>query len=277
MAIPKYGPIPKAVTDYAYHCATKIQRFNLKNPITYQDKIGWLKTYDYSDLKTYCADKLLLHEYSKDIVGKDLCIPVKQVFQSPTDIDNYQIIAPTVFKCNHGSGYNIIIKNQSQVDRSKIKQQLTKWLNDDFAMRHGEVHYHNIARKCYEETYVKVESEYQFLCFNGIPMFCQAITDRFDKTKVSNNFYDMNFKFIDICNVFFPNNPNKHDVKPTQFDEMRHLAIKFCKPFKLVRVDFYLIDGQIYLGELTFTPGNGHIKFKNPQHDIMLGNMLKLN
>lgn len=91
---------------------------------------------------------------------------------------------------------------------------------------------------------------------------------------MSNNFYDMDFNFVDICNIYFPNNPNKKDKKPYQFDELKSLAKKLCKPFKLVRVDFYVINDQIYLGELTFTPGNGHIKFKNPKHDLMLGNML---
>ena len=33
--------------------------------------------------------------------------------------------------------------------------------------------------------------------------------------------------------------------------------------FKFVRVDFYEINNQVYLGELTFTPNNGFIKFNN--------------
>jgi hypothetical protein len=86
----------------------------------------------------------------------------------------------------------------------------------------------------------------------------------------------MNFNFVDICNLNFPNNPNIKDEKPIEFDNMKKLATIFCKPFKLVRVDFYLLDGQIYLGEMTFTPGNARIKFKNPLHDIVLGNMIKL-
>jgi glutathione synthase/RimK-type ligase-like ATP-grasp enzyme len=37
-----------------------------------------------------------------------------------------------------------------------------------------------------------------------------------------------------------------------------------------IRVDFYLSNGKIYLGELTFTPEGGRAKFEPRQVDIDL-------
>lgn len=54
-------------------------------------------------------------------------------------------------------------------------------------------------------------------------------------------------------------------------------AMKFATYFDFVRVDLYEIDGKVYLGELTFTPGAGKFTYKNPNDNIKLGNMLKLN
>ena len=36
---------------------------NLNNPLKLTDKINWLKIYDNTVLKSYCADKILLHNF----------------------------------------------------------------------------------------------------------------------------------------------------------------------------------------------------------------------
>ena len=46
--------------------------------------------------------------------------------------------------------------------------------------------------------------------------------------------------------------------------------------FKFVRVDFYEIDGRVFLGELTFTPGAMTFKYKNDDDNIKVGSLLKL-
>lgn len=57
---------------------------------------------------------------------------------------------------------------------------------------------------------------------------------------------------------------------------MRSTAEKLAEDFKFVRVDFYLVDGKIYLSEMTFTPGNAKIAFRNKSHNRMLGDMLDI-
>ena len=47
---------------------------NLENPKTLMEKIQWLKIYDSSFLKTYCADKISIHNYCEDKLGMDICI-----------------------------------------------------------------------------------------------------------------------------------------------------------------------------------------------------------
>ena len=57
---------------------------------------------------------------------------------------------------------------------------------------------------------------------------------------------------------------------------MFELAEKLSQPFKFVRVDFYEIEGKVYLGELTFTPGAMVFRYKNKEDEIKMGNYLKL-
>ena len=52
---------------------------------------------------------------------------------------------------------------------------------------------------------------------------------------------------------------------------MKEYSRKLAKPFKLVRVDLYENNGEIRLGELTFTPFNSHIICSKQEHNIELG------
>ena len=53
----------------------------------------------------------------------------------------------------------------------------------------------------------------------------------------------------------------------------RLLSSKFC----YCRVDFYEVDGILYLGEITFTPFNSQIKFKKKETEIYLGNLINIS
>ena len=74
-----------------------------------------------------------------------------------------------------------------------------------------------------------------------------------------------------------PSEPIHEDYKkPETFDQMVDYAKKLAEPFKFVRVDFYEINGKVYLGELTFTPGAFIFKYKNPQNHIEMGKLLNI-
>ena len=55
---------------------------------------------------------------------------------------------------------------------------------------------------------------------------------------------------------------------------MIHYARLLSSNFCYCRVDFYEINGVIYLGELTFSPFNTQAKYKNKETDIYFGNLL---
>ena len=52
---------------------------------------------------------------------------------------------------------------------------------------------------------------------------------------------------------------------------------KLSEDFVFVRVDFYNINGKIYLGEMTFSPSNLIFKLKDRQQSIELGKLLYLD
>ena len=65
-------------------------------------------------------------------------------------------------------------------------------------------------------------------------------------------------------------------IKPKNLNLILKYAKKLSAKFTFVRVDFYNLNGKIYLGELTFTPFNILMNYKNKKQSIYLGKLLKI-
>ena len=260
-------------------CKSKGLNIDLNNPKTIQDKLTWLNIYDTDPMKSFCADKIKVHEYCKDKLGKDICIPIIKVYDKPQDINFDELPDKFVAKCNHGSGMNILVKDKKTANKKEIIDKLNTWLGRDFTFQNGfEAHYHDIKRKCFVETFMDDGNtslyDYKFWCFNGEPKF-YTINDGFGHSKWM-YFYDMNQNKLPLKRTDYCGETSKEVKQPSKFGEMVEYAKKLSEPFKFVRIDFYEINGVVYLGELTFTPGVNYFRYTNREDEIKVGNMLKL-
>lgn len=245
--------------------------WDFNNPKSFTEKLWWLTIYDNSFLKTFCADKITLHDYSKEKLGKDICIPLIGIYDNAEQIDFLKLPNKFVIKCNHGSGWNIIVKDKNQLNINAIKHKLNDWLKRKWSEH--EFHYHCIPPKILIEEYKENLEDIKIFCFNGIPKFCQ-VDKHFQEHRM--NFYDCDWNYLpQISNLAYPSNPNIHDKKPEQLDEMIELAKILSNDFKFVRVDLYPNKNGIILGELTFIPGGGIIFYKD-DGDLKIGKMLDL-
>ncbi len=251
---------------------------NIVHPRTFTEKMQWLKIYDSSFLKTYCTDKVTIHDYCTYKLGYDMCIPILSTYASVDDIDFSIFSSGVVFKCNHGSGYNIIYKDAASINIKEVQSKLTRWMGEDFSMRNGcELHYKLIPRQILVEPYMNDGHldliDYKFYCINGSPLFCQVISDRNTHETISH--YDINWRYSPEYDwVEFDSLPNI--PRPLFYEDMLRIATQLASDFRLVRVDFYVISGRLYLGELTFTPNSGYHHFRQPSMDLKLGELLKL-
>lgn len=236
-----------------------------------------MKLYDNIPLKTKCSDKIKLHQYSEEKLGKDICIPILKIYNSTSEINWDELPDRFVIKCNHGSGMNIIVKDKSKLDIQDAVRKLDTWINTDFAFQNGyELQYHNIERKVFVEEYKEDERQkaslfdYKFWCFNGVPMM-YTINDGIGHGSIM--YYTMGHVPMNPYNV----KHNDSYVTPLNFDLMVEYAKKLSEDFKFVRVDFYEIDNKVYLGELTFTPGSGFFKYTDEKWSLLFGEWLDLN
>lgn len=262
--------IPKLIKNYK-RCSGRT--LDISKPLTFTDKIQWLKIYDSTMLKAFAADKVTVHAFYKMQLGMDIGIPLIAVYDNPDEIDWNSLPSDMVIKCNHGSGYNLILHDKSPKTIKSTKETLVKWLNEDYANRYCELHYSLIPRKILVEQYIDNLVDSKIFCFNGVPKFYQ-IDKHFTENRM--NFYDMQGKPLTwLSNTHYPANYKVIDEIPPHMDELADMAAKLCKPFKFVRVDFYTAGDKIYGGELTFTPGAG-IQSYAGEGDRKLGDMLDL-
>ena len=254
-------------------------KYNDSDIKTFQDKINWLLIHDSSELKSNIVDKILLREYSKKILGKDICVPIIKIYNDINEIKLNELPEKFVLKCNHGSGMNIICKNKTEFNISNAKEKLKKWMKINYGLKNYEYQYIRIKRKMFAETFLKDNiTDYKFYCFNGNPKLIKVQSKYIDGIKMY-HYYDLNWTITDI-ETNLTGNIKLSSVKfprPKYLKLMINYAKKFSHYFTFVRVDLYEFNKTVYLSELTFSPANAISPFKDEKQRIYLGNLLDLS
>jgi len=255
---------------------------HLKHPKTLNEKIQYLKLFNYPDnpLITKCADKYAVREYIIDKGYESLLVPLIGYWNKVDEIDFNNLPNSFVLKCNHGSGYNILCPDKNKFSVTKSKKLLNKWMNEDFSIRCAELQYKTIPRKIIAEKYLGREIyDYKFFCLNGIPRF-MYISQEIPNTdgEVKCCFWDCNGELAEFerTDEHFYTEEERPNL-PEKFEEMKKIASDLSKDFIFVRVDLFEIYGKIYFSELTFTPATGMMPLRPKEWDRKLGDMLKLD
>ena len=257
------------------------RKLNLKKPITYNEKLQWLKLYNRNPEYTTYVDKYAVREYIKKTIGEEYLIPLLGVWDKPDDIDFNALPDKFVLKCNHNSGKGMCIcKDKADLDIEKVKSELREGLSQNYYKKGREWPYKNVKPKIVAETYMEDNEtaelrDYKFFCFDGKAESIFIATDRQNKSEETKfDFFDMEFNFLPFTN----GHPNAKTTpkKPLCFDEMRTLAEKLSKDIPHVRVDFYEVNGKVYFGEMTFYHWSGMVPFNPDEWDFKWGNMIKL-
>lgn len=253
---------------------------DLKNPKTYNEKLQWIKLHDRKPEYTPLVDKLLVKDYIAEKLGSDHVIPTIQSWDSPEEIDFDSLPEKFVLKCNHNSGGVIVCRDKSKLDRKKTVEKLSRYLKEDFYFRCREWPYRNVKRKVFAETYMEDEAtselrDYKFFVFSGKVKALCVVCDRTNpETGTKLDYFDENYQHLPLAQLY--QNADTPPEKPACFDEMKRLAEMLGQGYAHIRVDFYVVNGNIYFGELTFFSGGGLQPFEPPHWDEIFGSWLEL-
>lgn len=254
------------------------KKADLTNPKLFTEKIQWLKLNDRKDLYTQCADKYLVRNYIEEKIGSKYLIPLVFMTKNYKDINEETLPDyPVIVKTTHDSGGTFIIQDKKTFDFKRLQRILAQRLKSNFYYLNREWEYKNIKPRIIVEKLLKDDSgnkqlnDYKIYCFHGKPMFIQTIFDRGVETK--EDWYDTNWNLLD---VYYYSPIKKHVEKPKVLEELLKVAEKLSQDFPYVRVDLYVVNGQVYFGEMTFRPYGGFMKFVPESFDVELGNYLNL-
>lgn len=249
---------------------------NLDNPLTYNEKIQWLKLYDATEIKTRLVDKYLVRDWVKDMIGEEHLVPLLGVWDNFDDIDFDSLPNRFVLKTNHGSGSVYIVKDKSKLDIEDARRKFAGWMSKNFAFGFGfEMQYLNVVPKIIAEEYLEELDQvydYKFVCFNGECKFIWVDTDRFTGHK--RTLFTTDWQVMDEY-IVHPKS-DRALPRPKCLDEMLEYAEKMSREFAHARVDFYEVNGHVYFGEMTFTSSSGTENPTPASFGIQMGNWLTL-
>ena len=257
------------------------KNLNFENPVTFNEKIQWLKINNRESEYTIMVDKYKVREYISETIGEQYLIPLLGVWDSPDEI-NFDVLPDEfVLKCNHNSGLGMCIcKNKSTLNIEKVKQDLSNGLNENYYLLYREWPYKNVEKKIIAEKYMsdqgKELQDYKIHCFNGIPKIILVCRDRFSDTGLTEDFFDIEWNHLNISRENCKHSVDKIKA-PKNLKLMLRLARILSENIPFVRIDFYEINGKVYFGEITFFPASGLKKFIPEKWDIDLGNEIQLN
>lgn len=153
---------------------------HLKNPKSFNEKLQWLKIYDYKPEYSTLVDKLAVKSYVESCIGNKHIIPTLAVWDSVEEIDWDSLPNQFVLKTTHGGGGCgvIVCTDKTNFDRIKAINKLKRSLRTNLGQTYREKPYLNVPRKIIAEKYIaehiinnsgaKVDlQDYKFFCFKG--------------------------------------------------------------------------------------------------------------
>ena len=270
----------KELTLWYKCCARQYdENGDILNPRTFNEKLQYLKICGDMTLMTELSDKYEVRNYVEKKIGKEYLIPILDVWESPEEINFDNLPNEFILKTNHGSGENIIITDKNSMNMREVISKFRQWLEEPYGVFSMEVQYWNIKRKIIAEQYMRQSNrtslvDYKIYCFDGKPKYIHLITNRdVNKGTYESAFYDEKW----IKQPFdYAHNTLKIEPKPQNLEGLLKTASQLSTGFPFVRVDLYDIDGNIYFGEMTFTPGGGTMKWTPSDANRMLGDLIEL-
>lgn len=256
------------------------EKINLKNPITFNEKLQWLKLNDRKYNYSIMVDKIEAKKFVQRKIGKEYIIPTIGIYDKFEDIDFEKLPDKFVVKCTHDSGGLIICKDKNKLDIKAARKKINKCLKKNYYYHSREWPYKNIKPRIIIEKYMEDKNnksmrDYKFFCFNGVPKIMYLSEGLEDHKTASMSFYDMNFK-VTKCKRKDYKLLNYKPEKPKNFEKMKQFSSILSNDIPHIRVDWYEIDGKLYFGELTFFTCSGFVPFENEEWNIKLGNMIEL-
>jgi TupA-like ATPgrasp len=252
--------------------------------VTFNEKVRYKMLRDHRPLIVTFADKVAARSYIADIVGVQYLPAALHITDDPATLRHLQLPARYVVKPSHGSGVVIIVSPAAPADarlpppdagwvyrhvrpNTVVIEDLialcASWLDRLYGQGpNREWAYGGIPRRIIIEELLLdadggIPQDYKLFVFNGRCRYIQVDGGRFGER--TQDFYQPDWTHLPMSGG--PPWASEPIARPAQLLEMIDLAQRLAVDTDFVRVDLYVFDDRIVVGELTNYPAGGESPF----------------
>lgn len=262
---------------------------NIEKPITFYDKINYLKVNCADRKLSSFVDKIAVKEMLKgnnfSNFAKTICIfknirEFKKFLETNTNCSY-------VIKSNNTSGdvyffINGVYKNKNGtiVNKDKVIKTFKKVLKTKYFYKFFEYPYKGIKGKIFIEELLPDFNDYglmefKFFCNFGIAKVVNIVQNRQGGNKIKEVFTDASLNILPISQDL--ELLKKTDIKkPIYYQELLDFCKKNCKELPIVRVDFLCGKDKFYFCEFTFYDCGGFNIFYPLENNKLIGDLFEI-
>lgn len=257
----------------------------INNPTLYNDKIQWLKFNWYSPIANKLVDKYEVRSYVAELIGEDHLNGLIGVYNKVEEINYESLPLSFALKCTHGSGFNIICTDKSNLNWIQSQRKVRLWLKTKYYLTGNEFVYKGVKPRIIIEQFLSTRYEkgindYKFFTFHGKVKFLYISYKKFDSfgnMSKKRRYFNPEWKEITVndngCVIFL----DSMEIKPPFIDRMIEICEILAKQFPHVRVDLHYERNKILFSELTFFHSNGMEDFPSLGFEKFMGQYLDID
>ncbi|WP_342152837.1 ATP-grasp fold amidoligase family protein [Methylorubrum sp. SB2] len=252
---------------------TRLNReLNLFRPVRFSEKMQWRKLFIESALFTQLSDKISVRHYIASRGLSSLLIPQLWIGEDPKDIPFDELPRPYIIKSSHGFGHTVIVAQDQIVDRNQVINKVRKWLAHCHGTVAREPGYLDVPRRIVIEPLLVSSTgqpppELKVFVFDGTARYAQYVELGLDRNQLF-GFVDRNWQRYSWRGRY---NLSSLPEKPLCFDLALAAAEKLGAELDHCRVDFYLVDECVYIGEITLYSYSGMVTLQPDDTDLVMG------
>lgn len=253
---------------------------NLAAPQSFSDKLCWRKAFlgrfpEARALLGLTCDKVTVRGFLQSIgLHENLTSPF-YCGLNWDEVAQNQLPDRYLVKASHGSTWNHFVHDRDTEDYAALRSKCNDWLKKKWGATAGEWWYSMTTPRILAEEWLsdglnQVPLDYKFHVAQGDTILIQV--DRKYEGPYRRRLYLPPWTPIDA--TFNEKALDKPQDPPVQIDKMQELASLIGSHFDYCRVDFFVCNSRIIIGEITHAPASGWLRFSDSSLDLSLGEKL---
>ena len=240
---------------------------------TQSERVHRAKLFQRDPRLPILADKIEVKAFIAARVGERHVVPTLYAGDALPPRAERTWPRPFFVKASAACGWQVRLPEHGPPHWGRVERKVDRWLSTTYGERGGEWHYARMPRRILVEPHLgdpeRWPDDYKLWVFHGRVHFVHWLTAR-STPEYGGRYLDRDWNPAGFRSLKYPT-LDTMPPRPESFDTMLWIAERLGQEFRFVRVDLYDVDGEVYVGELTFTPTAGFHLFDPPETDLMLG------